>query len=145
MTLQDDKLHANLLQADAENRFKALEAGSFIVEAPAGAGKTELLTQRFLKLLPTVKQPEEIIAITFTNKAAAEMRLRILDGLIAANNGLKPTEPHKQITYELSQKALQHAAAHDWQQGCNRFCLPCARPRTLRRSRVRCERQGEKH
>ena len=115
MTLQDDKLHANLLQADAENRFKALEAGSFIVEAPAGAGKTELLTQRFLKLLPTVKQPEEIIAITFTNKAAAEMRLRILDGLIAANNGLKPTEPHKQITYELSQKALQHAAAHDWQ------------------------------
>ena len=110
MTTQD-----SLLQADAKNRLQALEHSSFIVEAPAGAGKTELLTQRFLKLLPTVKQPEEIIAITFTNKAAAEMRLRILDSLIAADKGLKPTKTHKQTTYELSQKALQHAAAHDWQ------------------------------
>ena len=104
-----------LLNADAENRLKALELNSFIVEAPAGAGKTELLTQRFLKLLPTVKQPEEIIAITFTNKAAAEMRLRILDSLIAAANAQKPIEAHKQITYELSLQALQHAALHDWQ------------------------------
>ena len=102
-------VHEPLLQADASNRLKALELNSFIVEAPAGAGKTELLTQRFLKLLPTVKQPEEIIAITFTNKAAAEMRLRILDGLMAADKGLKPTETHKQATYELSQQALQHA------------------------------------
>ena len=108
-------VHQPLLQADASNRLKALELNSFIVEAPAGAGKTELLTQRFLKLLPTVKQPEEIIAITFTNKAAAEMRLRILDGLMAADKGLKPTETHKQATYELSQQALQHAATHDWQ------------------------------
>ena len=105
----------DLLQADASNRLSALELRSFIVEAPAGAGKTELLTQRFLKLLPTVKQPEEIIAITFTNKAAAEMRLRILDSLIAAANAQKPLEAHKQITYELSLQALKHAAMHDWQ------------------------------
>ena len=108
-------VHQPLLQADASNRLKALELNSFIVEAPAGAGKTELLTQRFLKLLPTVKQPEEIIAITFTNKAAAEMRLRILDSLMAADKGSKPTETHKQVTYELSQQVLQHAATHDWQ------------------------------
>ena len=103
-----------LLQVDAENRLKALEHSSFIVEAPAGAGKTELLTQRFLKLLPSVKQPEEIIAITFTNKAAAEMRLRILDSLIAAAAQNKPIEPHKQITYLLSLQAIQHADALNW-------------------------------
>ena len=108
-------MHTDLLETDAQNRLKALALNSFIVEAPAGAGKTELLTQRFLKLLPTVKQPEEIIAITFTNKAAAEMRLRILDSLIAAATQNKPTEPHKQITYQLSLQALQHAATHNWQ------------------------------
>jgi ATP-dependent helicase/nuclease subunit A len=103
------------LEIDAQNRERALELASFIVEAPAGAGKTELLTQRYLRLLTTVKSPEEIIAITFTNKAAAEMRLRIMDSLLMAFKQEKPTAAHKQITYELSQKALLHAATLDWQ------------------------------
>ena len=103
------------LESDAKNRLTALDLTSFIVEAPAGAGKTELLTQRYLRLLQTVNAPEEIIAITFTNKAAAEMRLRILDSLIRASNQDKPTEPHKLITYELSLKALQHGQSKAWQ------------------------------
>ncbi|MBM3350851.1 MAG: DNA helicase [Betaproteobacteria bacterium] len=103
------------LAADTHSRLRALELTSFIVEAPAGAGKTELLTQRYLKLLTTVSAPEEIIAITFTNKAAAEMRLRIMDSLIKAANQEKPQQAHKQITYDLSLQALQHAQLKDWQ------------------------------
>jgi len=107
--------HIFNLEADAHHRERALELSSFIVEAPAGAGKTELLTQRYLKLLQTVNEPEEIIAITFTNKAAAEMRLRILDSLMKAARREKPAQPHKQITYDLSLKALERSALQNWQ------------------------------
>lgn len=102
------------LALDAANRQRALDIASFIVEAPAGAGKTELLTQRFLKLLQTVQAPEEIIAITFTNKAASEMRARILDSLLMAAAGVPPEAPHKQITYALGQQALQRSAELQW-------------------------------
>ena len=74
---------------DFVERRRALDpAHSFIIQAPAGSGKTGLLIQRYLKLLTLVDEPEEIVAITFTRKAAAEMRERLMAALVQARSTL---------------------------------------------------------
>lgn len=89
---------------------------SFIVQAPAGSGKTELLTQRYLKLLSRIhKGPEEIIAVTFTRKAAAQMRSRIVNALMDAKTRLEaPDAPHARLTWNLAQTALKHCEKNEW-------------------------------
>ncbi|MEM8498337.1 MAG: UvrD-helicase domain-containing protein [Pseudomonadota bacterium] len=90
---------------------------SFTVTAPAGSGKTELLTQRYLSLLAVVDQPESILAITFTRKAVAEMRERIMAALEQAKafqeDSMKFAE-HRLKTIELAQAALQADHHRQW-------------------------------
>jgi ATP-dependent helicase/nuclease subunit A len=100
---------------DAPERERALDARqSFIVQAPAGSGKTELLTQRFLVLLGRVNVPEEVLAITFTKKAAAEMRARLIQTLKKAATAPEPHTPHEQKTWRLAQAALQQDKQLNW-------------------------------
>ena len=65
--------------SDSTQRQQALNTQhSYIVQAPAGSGKTELLTQRYLKLLALCKQSENVLVLTFTNKAVAEIKERMM-------------------------------------------------------------------
>ena len=95
--------------ADSAARERALDtATSFIVQAPAGSGKTELLIQRYLKLLAMVDSPEAIVAITFTRKAAGEMRARVLGALRKAEGGIAPDTDHEKVTQEIARQVLEH-------------------------------------
>ncbi len=100
---------------DHAQRHDALDPQrSFIVQAPAGSGKTELLIQRYLRLLSTVEHAEEIIAVTFTRKAAGEMRERVLHALNDAQSGREPGSPHEALTLELAGAALSRDRSLGW-------------------------------
>jgi ATP-dependent helicase/nuclease subunit A len=104
-------------QDDSAARSTALDITlSAIVEAPAGSGKTALLINRYLKLLasPSVTQPEEVLAITFTNKAAAELRERVLAQLQAAHHNLPLKDAFDRQNRDLALAVLARDAQLHW-------------------------------
>jgi ATP-dependent exoDNAse (exonuclease V) beta subunit len=130
--------------ADAGAREAALDTGkSILVQAPAGSGKTELLTMRFLKLLAEVDEPEEILAVTFTKAATAEMRHRILKKLEQAKffaaGGIVPEQDRRGLL--IAGAAFANSAARGWRlldqpqrlniQTIDSLCLRIARQMPL--------------
>lgn len=106
----------DILPKDQAVRDAVLHTGqSFIVQAPAGSGKTELLMRRFLALLAQVQRPEEILALTFTRKAAAEMRERVLKALQAAAENQPLEKPQDAVPRRLAKAALAQDAKKNWQ------------------------------
>ncbi|MFC1747354.1 UvrD-helicase domain-containing protein [Pseudomonadota bacterium] len=102
---------------DADQRQQALDPSySYIVQAPAGSGKTGLITQRFLVMLTCVASPEEIVAVTFTRKAAAEMRERLLEALRLGTQPLAAdADAYQQQMWALAKTAMEHDAEQQWQ------------------------------
>lgn len=116
------------LREDEEARILALDPRvSIALQAPAGSGKTTVLTQRILALLAVVEEPEAVLAVTFTRKAAAEMRSRVLSALERAakaepivvdqllNRGRpRPNLGAKAVTLALAVAAWQRCEQLGW-------------------------------
>jgi ATP-dependent helicase/nuclease subunit A len=97
---------------------------SVLVRAPAGSGKTGVLLLRYLHCLLTVEQPETVVAITFTNKAAGEIKERVLsalqdgaEALAQRASGQEPSPVSSGFEHDIREtvyKVLEKDAANHW-------------------------------
>jgi len=76
--------HGAVLEDAAARAFATDPANNVVLEASAGTGKTSVLVSRYVNLLRAGVDPSNILAITFTRQAAAEMRERIIRQLRAS-------------------------------------------------------------
>lgn len=112
--IASDQVGAPRSDEDVRRRVVEELSTSFIVQAPAGSGKTELLVTRYLHLLSAVEDPEQILAITFTRKAASEMRSRVLDALQDAEAGDDTEDSRTLRRRQVAWKALARDRARHW-------------------------------
>jgi DNA helicase-2/ATP-dependent DNA helicase PcrA len=84
--------------------------GPVLILAGAGTGKTRAITYRMANLIAGGVPAEAILAVTFTNKAAEEMRNRVTDLLLRA--GVPPAQPWVSTFHSLCARLLRREAAH---------------------------------
>jgi DNA helicase II / ATP-dependent DNA helicase PcrA len=83
--------------------------GPMLILAGAGTGKTRAITFRMANLIANGVPAEAILAVTFTNKAAEEMRNRVSDLLLRA--GIPPAQPWLSTFHSLCARLLRREAA----------------------------------
>src|SRR6202007_3408496 len=82
--------------------------GPVLILAGAGTGKTRAITYRMANLIARGIPAESILAVTFTNKAAEEMRNRVTDLLLRA--GVPPGQPWVSTFHSLCARVLRREA-----------------------------------
>ncbi|MFZ5450241.1 MAG: UvrD-helicase domain-containing protein [Thermodesulfobacteriota bacterium] len=99
------------LPSDQLIRDQALSPSEgFHLEAPAGSGKTSVLLARFLTLLARVDTPEEMLALTFTRKAAGELRSRVMGLLWERRDPGPEASPLDLKLHELAEEVFRRHA-----------------------------------
>lgn len=103
---------------DSQQRQEALDISqSYLVKAPAGSGKTGLLTNRTLVALASADSLDEVVGMTFTNKSAKEMKDRIGLSISRAQNGYLPKNDFEAENLKLAKAALTNSEKHGWGLG----------------------------
>lgn len=103
---------------DKQQRQDALNLSeNYLVKAPAGSGKTALITNRALVALSVADSLDEVVGMTFTNKAAKEMKDRIGLSISRAKNGYEPKNGFEAENIELAKAALRNSDKNGWGLG----------------------------